>query len=89
MRLARVIGSVVATRKHPKLEGAKLLLAQPIDRDGQPQGGAQLAVDAVGAGVGELVLLVLEGRAAGAALGRRAAPVDAAIVAIVDPTGLG
>jgi ethanolamine utilization protein EutN len=89
MRLARVIGSVVATRKHPKLEGAKLLLAQPIDRDGQPQGGAQLAVDTVGAGVGELVLLVLEGRAAGAALGRRAAPVDAAIVAIVDPTGLG
>ena len=88
MRLARVIGSVVATRKHPKLEGAKLLLAQPIDRDGQPQGGAQLAVDAVGAGVGELVLLVLEGRAAGAALGRRAAPVDAAIVGIVDPTGL-
>ena len=44
--------------------------------------------DAVGAGVGELVLLVLEGRAAGAALGRRAVPVDAAIVGIVDPTGL-
>ena len=89
MRLARVIGSVVATRKHQKLDGAKLLLAQPMDRDGRPQGGAQLAVDAVGAGVGELVLLVLEGRAAGAALGRRAAPVDAAIVGIVDPTGLG
>ncbi len=86
MRLARVIGSVVATRKHRKLDGAKLLLTQPMDRDGQPQGGAQLAVDAVGAGVGELVLLVLEGRAAGAALGRRAAPVDAAIVGIVDPT---
>ena len=49
MRLARVIGSVVATRKHRKLDGAKLLLTQPMDRDGQPQGGAQLAVDAVGA----------------------------------------
>ena len=89
MRLARVIGSVVATRKHHTLEGATLLLAQPVDGDGQPDGAAQLAVDAVGAGVGELVLLVLEGRAAGAALGRRAAPVDAAIVGIVDPTARG
>ena len=88
MRLARVIGSVVATQKDPSLVGAKLLLTQPVDRDGRPVGGAQLAIDAVGAGVGELVLLVLEGRAAGAALGRHAAPVDAAIVGIVDPTGV-
>ena len=88
MRLARVVGTVVATRKARKLEGAKLLLTQPVDRSGQPVGVSQLAVDAVGAGVGELVLLVLEGRAAGAALGRRAAPVDAAIVGIVDRTGL-
>ena len=88
MRLARVIGSVVATRKDRTLDGAKLLLTQPVDREDQPVGGVQLAVDSVGAGVGELVLLVLEGRAAGAALGRRAAPVDAAIVGIVDPTGL-
>ncbi len=88
MRLARVIGSVVATRKHRTLVGAKLLLTQPVDRDGQPVGEEQLAIDSVGAGVGELVLLVLEGRAAGAALGRRAAPVDAAIVGIVDPTGV-
>ncbi len=88
MRLARVVGSVVATRKDRTLDGAKLLLAQPVDWDGQPVGGVQLAVDSVGAGVGELVLLVLEGRAAGAALGRLAAPVDAAIIGIVDPTGL-
>ena len=87
MRLARVVGSVVATRKHPALAGAKLLLTQPVGQDGRPAGGTQLAIDAVGAGVGELVLLVLEGRAAGAALGRRGAPVDAAIVGIVDPTG--
>ena len=85
MRLALVVGSVVATRKAPELVGAKLLLTQPVDRAGQPVGVSQLAVDAVGAGVGELVLIVLEGRAAGAALGRRAAPVDAAIVGIVDP----
>lgn len=87
MRLARVVGSVVATRQHPALAGAKLLLTQPVGPDGRPAGGTQLAIDAVGAGVGELVLLVLEGRAAGAALGRRGAPVDAAIVGIVDPTG--
>ena len=85
MRLARVVGSVVATRKNDALTGARLLLAQPLDADGGPAGAAQLAIDAVGAGPGELVLLVLEGRAAGAALGRPGAPVDAAIVGIVDP----
>ena len=88
MRLARVIGVVVATRKDPALDGAKLLLTQPVDRDGRPAGPSHLAVDSVGAGVGDLALLVLEGRAASAALGRRAVPVDAAIVGIVDPTGL-
>ena len=85
MRLARVVGSVVATRKQSALVGARLLLAQPIDADGGPAGDTQLAVDAVGAGPGEVVLLVLEGRAAGTALGRPGAPVDAAIVGIVDP----
>ena len=87
MRLARVVGSVVASWKDRTLVGAKLLLTQPVDRDGRPMGEVQLVVDSVGAGVGELVLIVLEGRAAGTALGRRAAPVDAAIVGIVDPTG--
>ena len=85
MRLARVVGSVVATRKQAALIGARLLLAQPLDADGGPAGDTQLAIDAVGAGPGEVVLLVLEGRAAAAALGRPGAPVDAAIVGIVDP----
>ena len=87
MRIARVVGTVVATRKDPSLEGAKLLLLQLVDADGRPAGGTQLAVDSLGAGVGELVLLLLEGRAAGSVLGRRDAPVDAAIVGIVDPIG--
>jgi len=87
MRIARVVGTVVATRKDPSLDGAKLLLLQLVDADGRPAGGSQLAVDALGAGVGELVLLLLEGRAAGSVLGRREAPVDAAIVGIVDPIG--
>jgi microcompartment protein CcmK/EutM len=54
MRLARVVGSVVSTRKHRALEGAKLLLAQPVDQRGADTGVVQLAVDAVGAGYGEL-----------------------------------
>ena len=88
MRLARVVGSVVATRKNPGLDGAKLMLTQTVGCDGEPAGGDQLAVDAVGAGVGELVLLLLEGRAAGSVLGRRGVPVDAAIVGIVDAVGM-
>jgi ethanolamine utilization protein EutN len=84
MQIARVVGTVVATQKHRKFEGAKLLLVQPRNPDDTPRGAALLAVDGVGAGVREKVLIVLEGRAAGEALGRKAAPVDAAIVGIVD-----
>ena len=84
MQIARVIGTVVATQKHRKFEGAKLLLVQPVGPDDKPRGTALLAIDGVGAGVHERVLIVLEGRAAGEALGRKAAPVDAAIVGIID-----
>lgn len=84
MLIARVIGNVVSTQKHRKYEGAKLMLVQPIAADGQSRGTPLLAIDSVGAGVSERVLVVLEGRAAGEALGRKAAPVDAAIVGIID-----
>lgn len=84
MLLARVVGTVVATQKHRTFEGAKLLLVQPLTIDDQPRGTALLAVDAVGAGVHEKVLVVIEGRAAGEAVGRRGAPVDAAIIGVVD-----
>ena len=84
MQIARVIGTVVATHKHPKFEGAKLLLVQPISLDDTPRGTPLLAVDSVGAGVHEKVLIVLEGRAAGEALGRKGAPVDAAVIGIID-----
>jgi ethanolamine utilization protein EutN len=84
MQIARVVGTVVATQKNHKLEGAKLLLVQPLTLDGQPRGVALLAIDSVGAGVGERVLVVVEGKAAGDALGRKAAAVDAAIIGIVD-----
>lgn len=84
MQIARVVGTVVSTQKHRKFEGAKLLLVQPVTLDDQPRGPALLAVDSVGAGVHEKVLVVIEGRAAGEALGKKAAPVDAAIIGIID-----
>jgi ethanolamine utilization protein EutN len=74
MQIARVVGTV----------GAKLLLVQPLALDDRPRGPTLLAVDSVGAGVHEKVLVVIEGRAAGEALGRKAAPVDAAIIGIID-----
>ena len=84
MKLARVVGTLVATQKHRKFEGAKLLLVQPLTLDDLPQGPLLLATDAVGAGVHEKVLIVLDGRAASDAMGRRGTPVDAAVVGIVD-----
>ena len=89
MQLARVVGTVVATQKNRKLEGAKLLLVQPLSLDDRPRGTALLAIDSVGAGVGEKVLVVIEGKAAGQALGRKAAAVDAAIIGIVDAVDYG
>ena len=84
MQLGRVIGTLVSTQKHRKLEGAKLLLVQPLTPAGEVRGTPVLTIDSVGAGVGEQVLIVIEGRAAGDALRRKAAPVDAAIIGIVD-----
>ena len=84
MQIARVVGTVVATQKNAKFDGAKLLLVQPVNPDDSPRGGTLLAIDGVGAGVGERVLVVLEGRAAGETLGKKAAPVDAAIIGIID-----
>ena len=88
MQIARVIGTVVSTQKHRKFEGAKLMLVQPLNIDDTPRGNALLAVDGVGAGVDEKVLVVLEGRAAGEALGRKGAPVDAAIIGIIDTVSI-
>lgn len=84
MQICRVVGTVVSTQKNKKLHGAKLLLVQPLTLDDKPRGVALLAIDSVGAGVGEKVLVVFEGKAAGEALGRKAAAVDAAVVGIVD-----
>jgi ethanolamine utilization protein EutN len=84
MQIGKVVGTVVSTQKNRKLEGAKLLLVQPLTLEGEPRGVAVLAIDSVGAGVGERVLLVVEGKAAGDALGKKAAAVDAAVIGIID-----
>jgi len=84
LQIGRVVGTVVSTQKHRTFEGAKLLIVQPLNIDDTPRGAALLAVDGVGAGVDEKVLVVVEGRAAGEALGRKGAPVDAAIIGIID-----
>jgi len=88
MQIARVVGTVVATQKNAKFDGAKLLLVQPVNPDDSPRGGTLLAIDGVGAGIGERVLVVLEGRAAGEALGKKAAPVDAAVIGIIDTVSI-
>ena len=84
MQIGRVVGPLVATQKHRKFEGSTLLLVQPLGEIDVPRGPVLLAVDTVGAGVHEKVLLVLDGKAAGDAMQKKAAPVDAAIVGIID-----
>src|ERR687888_1715946 len=83
MILARVVGTVVATRKDPKLVSSKLLVARSVDPAGKPDGNYLVAVDTVDAGFGETVLIV-SGSSARMASGMKDCPVDAAIVGIVD-----
>jgi microcompartment protein CcmK/EutM len=83
MLLAKIVGTVVATRKDPRLESQKLLLTRPVDPAGKVDGGFLVAVDTVDAGVGETVLIV-SGSSARMASGLENCPVDAAIVGIVD-----
>jgi len=81
--LAKVVGTVVATRKDERLVSQKLLLAQPLNATGEPQGSHLVAVDTVDAGAGETVLIV-SGSSARMAVDLKDSPVDAAIVGIVD-----
>jgi microcompartment protein CcmK/EutM len=81
--LAKIIGTVVATRKDPRLDSNKLLLVRGMDPSGKVDGACLVAVDTVDAGVGETVLIV-SGSSARMASGMKDCPVDAAIVGIVD-----
>ncbi len=88
MQLARVIGGVVATQKDASLSGITLLIVQPLTVDRQPAGRPLVAVDSVGAGVGEEVFFV-RGREASFPFHPAEPPVDAGIVGIVDRWDLG
>jgi microcompartment protein CcmK/EutM len=81
--LAKVVGTVVATRKDPRLVSNKLLLARPMDPRGKAEGGYLVAVDTVDSGVGDTVLVV-SGSSARMAAGMKDCPVDAAIVGVID-----
>lgn len=88
MILARVIGQIVATQKEPSHEGKKILLLQPLTIYEEPLGDPFVALDAVGAGVGERVLAIQEGFSAMTAVGHTEAPIDAAVIGVVDSVEL-
>jgi ethanolamine utilization protein EutN len=81
--LAKIVGTVVATRKDPRLVSHKLLVARSVDPRGNAEGSYLVAVDTVDAGVGETVLIV-SGSSARMAAGMKDCPVDAAVVGIID-----
>ena len=83
MILARIVGTVVATRKDERLVSQKLLVVRPVDPAGKADGNYLIAVDTVDAGFGETVLVV-SGSSARMAAGMKDCPVDAAIVGVVD-----
>jgi microcompartment protein CcmK/EutM len=83
VQLALVIGEVVATMKDPNLTGTTMLVLQPVGADGQPAGRTLVALDSIGAGVGEHVFFV-RGREAAFPFYPAEPPTDAAIVGIVD-----
>lgn len=84
MLLARVEGNVVATRKHPSLEGWRLVICQPIALDGSAEGSPQIAIDAHGAGLHQRVVLSSDGQAARKAVGDDRSPARWMIVGVVD-----
>jgi microcompartment protein CcmK/EutM len=88
MQLAKVIGTVVATRKEPTLDGLKFLVVRPVDDEGKETGNLLVAADAVGAGPEEIVL-VASGSSARQTVATDKKPVDAVVMAIVDNWEVG
>ncbi|HEX3625819.1 MAG TPA: EutN/CcmL family microcompartment protein [Verrucomicrobiae bacterium] len=84
MLLARVEGSVVATRKHPSLQGWRLVICQPIGARGEAEGAPQVAIDSHGAGMHQQVILSSDGLAARQAVGDERSPVRWLVIGIVD-----
>jgi ethanolamine utilization protein EutN len=88
MVIGKVVGDVVATQKTPSHVGRKILLVQPLNLDGSDRGEAVLALDSVDAGVGDRVLLVMEGFSAMTAVGRPNSPIDMAVIGVIDSVDL-
>ena len=88
MILGRITGSVVSTIHHPIVDGRKLLVAERLDANGRPTGGYIIAIDAIGAGFGETVLILDEGNGARQILDDADAPVRSMVVGIVDAVDL-
>ena len=88
MILARVIGQVIATQKEPSHEGKKILLIQPLNLRDELTGEPFVALDAVDAGIGDRVLAIQEGFSAMTAVGHTDAPIDAAVIGVVDAVDL-
>ncbi len=84
MLIARVIGDLTATQKHPTHEGRKILLVQPLNLDGTDRGAPMVALDSVEAGIHDKVLVTTDGYAAFTAVGHKLAPIDAAVLGIID-----
>lgn len=84
MLLARVEGHLTATRKHPSFEGWRLVVCQPIDRDGRAEGVPQVAIDSLGAGMHQRVIISSDGAAARKAVGDERSPARWMIVGVVD-----
>ncbi len=89
MKLGRVVGRVWSTAKHESLESLKILLVRPTDPRGGAAGEAYLALDSIGAGAGEHVLVLDEGGGAGIVLGQDDPPIRTVVVGIVDEIHLG
>ena len=84
MKIGRVVGTVVSTINAPVFDGRRLLLCDLLEPDGAPAGGYLIAVDTVGAGVGETVLLLDEGNSARQIVGVTPAPIRTLVVGIID-----
>jgi len=88
MLIARVVGEIVSTHKHPSHEGRSLLVVQPLNLDGSNRGDAVVVLDAVGAGIGDRVLLATDGYSAMTSVGKLQAPIDMAAIGIIDEVDL-
>jgi microcompartment protein CcmK/EutM len=84
VKVGRVVGNVVSTINHPRFDDRRLLLVDVLDPAGAPAGGYQIAVDNIGAGAGETVLLIDEGNGARQVLQAPGAPIRCVIIGIVD-----